>query len=89
VQWRSISTKGPSGRSHGAAIRREGAFTTYELRLPFTELGGLRPAVGGKMGLSIQVNDNDGKGLAARMNWGGGISPSWRPGGFGVVTFTE
>ena len=70
------------------AIRRQGGYTTYEMRLPFTQLGGLRPTVGGKMGLSLQVNDNDGKGLAARMNWGDGISPSWRPSGFGVVTFT-
>ena len=35
------------------------------------------------------VNDNDGGELAAHMNWGGGLSPVWRPANSGVVMFLE
>ncbi|MBM4082670.1 MAG: hypothetical protein FJ278_23390, partial [Planctomycetes bacterium] len=60
----------------------------YELRIPLTELG-VPGALGTKLGLSIQLNDNDGKGRVAQMNWGGGLHPNWFPGNFGVVTFVE
>jgi len=36
-----------------------------------------------------ELNDNDGHGPAAQMNWGGGLSPAWSPAGFGVVTLIE
>ena len=62
--------------------------TTYELRMPFSELG-VQPVFGGKFAFSIQLNDNDGGGLAAHMNWGGGLAPVWRPANFGLVTFVE
>ena len=42
-----------------------------------------------KIGFAIQLNDNDGHGPAAQMNWGGGLSPAWRPESFGVVTLIE
>ena len=63
--------------------------TVYELRIPWGELGGTRPSLGGKVAFSIQVNDSDGEGTVAHLNWGEGISPAWRPQGFGVVTFVE
>lgn len=71
------------------AVLPEQGGCTYEARLPFAELGGLSPTVGGKLGLAIQLNDNDGKGPLAHMNWGEGLSPTWRPEGFGVATFVE
>ncbi len=57
----------------------------YTLRIPWSELG-TTPAFGGKFGFAIQLNDNDGAGLAAHMNWGGGLAPTWRPADFGVIT---
>jgi hypothetical protein len=60
----------------------------YELRIPWSELG-FSPAFGAKFGFAIQLNDNDGQGPAARMNWGGGISPAWHPASFGVITLVE
>ncbi|HVS37695.1 MAG TPA: sugar-binding protein [Gemmataceae bacterium] len=60
----------------------------YALRIPWSELG-VTPAFGGKFGFSIQLNDNDGQGLAAHMNWGGGLSPTWRPADFGIITLVE
>jgi len=47
------------------------------------------PVFGCKFGFSIQLNDNDGDGLAAHMNWGGGLSPTWRPADFGTITLVE
>jgi hypothetical protein len=69
------------------AIRQDKGACTYELCLPFSELGGIEPGFGGKFAFSIQINDNDGSGRVSHMNWGGGLSPVWRPVNFGVVTF--
>jgi hypothetical protein len=74
---------------YALAVKRTAGRTAYEVRLPMAELGGLRPVFGGKFGLSLQLNDNDGGGRAAFMNWGEGLHPVWRPGNFGVVTFVE
>ena len=71
------------------AIRRSEGECVYEVRIPLGELGGVRPRFGGKIGFSVQINDNDGAGLGAHMNWGGGLAPAWRPGRFGIVTFVE
>ncbi|MDP7250436.1 MAG: sugar-binding protein [Planctomycetota bacterium] len=70
------------------AITKTKGECIYEIRIPASELG-LQPGFGGKLGLSLQLNDNDGKGLSAHMNWGGGLSPNWQPGNFGVVTFVD
>ena len=71
-----------------AIVQRDGT-CVYELRIPFGELGRVQPAVGARFGLSIRVNDNDGRGLAAHMDWGEGISPSWCPARLGTVTLVE
>ena len=65
----------------------------YELRIPWSELG-ITPLLGTKFGFSIQLNDSDGhnnkgRGCAAQMNWGGGLSPTWHPAGFGIITLVE
>lgn len=60
----------------------------YELRIPLSELG-IQGVAGTRIGLSLQLNDNDGNGLAAQMNWGGGLFPTWNPLDFGIVTLVE
>jgi hypothetical protein len=60
----------------------------YQLRIPLAELG-IQGVPGTRIGLSLQLNDNDGKGLAAQMNWGGGLTPAWNPMDFGIVTLVE
>jgi hypothetical protein len=62
---------------------------TYELRIPWAELPGVTPEFGAKLGLALQLNDNDGPGLAAQVTWGGGLLPAWSPGAFGVLTLVE
>jgi len=71
---------------HELAVARGEGLTTYELRIPFAELGISGPQVGAKLGLSVQVNDGDGQGLAATMGWGEGLQPAWAPGNLGIVT---
>ncbi len=61
---------------------------TYELRIPLSEIG-IIGDIGTKFGFSIQLNDNDGNGKAAQINWGEGIHPKWSPQNFGMVTFIE
>ena len=68
------------------AIRRQGNKTIYEVKIPWSELGGIRPELGAKFGLSLQLNDNDGTGRAAAMHWGGGLHPAWAPSHFGIAT---
>ena len=70
------------------AVKPTDGRCVYELRIPWSELG-FSPAFGAKLGFSVQLNDNDGHGPAARMNWGGGILPAWYPGNFGVITLVE
>ena len=60
----------------------------YELRIPLVELG-IDGTVGTKLGLSLQLNDNDAQGPAAQINWGDGLYPHWLPDNFGVVTFVS
>ncbi len=71
------------------AVRPGEGRCVYELRIPFSELGGIQPVFGGRFSFSVQINDNDGSGRNAFMNWGGGISPAWQPESFGLVTFVE
>ncbi len=71
------------------AIRRLGTVTIYEVRIPWSELGGFNPAFGAKFGCSLQLNDADAKPLAAQMNWGGGLKPIWSPADFGIVTLLK
>ncbi len=68
------------------AIRHAAGRTVYELRFPVSELG-IGPVPGARIGLAVQLNDNDAEGLAARMNWGEGLSPTWMPDQFGLITF--
>ena len=70
-------------------IKHADGMTIYEIRMPLSELGNIVPAIGTKLGLSLELNDNDGGGRAAAMRWGGGIAPRWMPTSFGVVTFLE
>lgn len=68
------------------AVRHEGVKTTYEIAIPFSDLGGISNVVGGKFGLSIVLNDNDGEGRKASMLWGEGLKPAWSPSAFGMLT---
>jgi len=71
------------------AVSREPGRCTYELRLPWSELGLPGPGLGTRIGLTIRLHDNDGAGPAASMTWGAGVSPGWSPAEFGVLTLVE
>jgi len=70
------------------ARSEERGATTYELAIPWSEIG-VQPSVGAKFGVSLQINDNDGKGKAAVMEWGRGLSPAWDPAYFGIATLID
>jgi hypothetical protein len=67
-------------------VKRDGNRTIYQARLPWSQLGAISPTAGVQFGLSLQLNDNDGKGRAACMTWGDGLQPNWNPSLFGVAT---
>lgn len=73
--------------AYEVAIQRKDDRTFYEVKLPWTELGGITPQLGGRIGLSLSLADNDGGGRAARMLWGQGLEPVWEPTQFGLLTF--
>jgi hypothetical protein len=71
------------------SVQRQETLTTYELRIPWSELGGITAGFGTKFGLSLQLNDNDGAGRVASMTWGDGLQPTWHPRNFGVSTLVN
>ena len=70
------------------AIGRSGDCTTYELFIPWAEVGA-KPVAGLKLGLSLQLDDGDGTAAHGRMNWGAGLTPVWAPSAFGVLTLVD
>lgn len=57
----------------GLVIRREGNRTIYEATVPYSELGvAVKP--GTLIGISLLVNDSDGEGRKAWIEWGGGLA---------------
>ncbi len=68
------------------AVAREGDIVRYELRIPWSEIGGVRPDPGVRIGLSLRLSDADEGGRFARVNWGMGLDPAWSPSSFGVLT---
>ncbi|MDO4575131.1 MAG: sugar-binding protein [Planctomycetia bacterium] len=70
-------------------VHREGNRTIYELAMPWSDLGGPSGRVGTKIGLSLQLTDNDGSGPAALLLWGDGLYPAWSPRTFGMLTLTQ
>ena len=73
---------------YNIAISQKDGVCIYEICIPLSELD-LIGEIGTKAGLSIQINDNDGHGKDAQINWGDGLYPKWSPGNFGVVTFVK
>ncbi len=70
------------------AIVRSGTRTTYEIRMPWSDLGGIDPALGTRIGFSIRVTDNDGADRIGSVTWGKGLEP-WDPSSFGTLTLTN
>ena len=73
---------------YDVAVVRDGDICRYELRIPWSEIGGFRPGIGARLGLSLRLSDLDAGGRFARMNWGMGLDPAWSPANFGVLVLT-
>ena len=67
------------------AVKRAGKDTCYELRIPWTEAGGLRPQPGVRLGLSLRLLDADNGPARGAAAWGRGLAPSWSPNSFGSL----
>ena len=82
VVWRSISENNelPIGEVNSAelVIKREGGYTYYELKLPWSEVKFNKPDfnVINKIGFSMLVNDNDGNGRKGWIAYADGIGKS-------------
>ena len=59
---------------YDVVVKNEGSTTIYEVKMPWSELGGIQPGFGSKIGVSLLLNDNDGAGRAATMAWGDGLN---------------
>jgi hypothetical protein len=60
------------------AVKRFGPVWFYEAAIPWKELAPLRAEAGTVFGLSVLVNDDDGRGRGY-IEWGGGIGDAKRP----------
>jgi hypothetical protein len=74
---------------YDVAIQRDGDVISYELRMPWSEIQGIRPDDGVKLGLSLRLSDADEGGRFLRINWGMGLDPVWSPASFGVLTLVS
>lgn len=71
-------------------VSRKGNKTIYEVKIPWSETGIPRHALGVSFGMSIGLYDCDRpNGPIGKMIWGGGIHPMWIPGAFGQITLVE
>ena len=69
-------------------VKDQAKLTTYEVKIPWSEVKGVVPEVGTKLGLAIRLSDADG-GKFGRINWGLGLDPAWSPESFGSLTLTK
>ena len=74
--------------NYDISVKTANGITTYELRIPWSEVRGCTPQIGAKLGLSLRLSDADG-GSFGRINWGMGLDPAWAPSAFGVLTLTK
>jgi len=71
------------GESH---ITRDGQITRYQVRIPWSELYPLTYSPTMKLRLALAVNDNNGTGRAAHLDWGAGITGDKDPSLYGELT---
>lgn len=61
-------------KSGSCKITRNGETTTYQIRLPWTELYPIAYNPKNRLKISLLVNDNNGDGRAGYLEWGSGIA---------------
>lgn len=75
-RWMAMQGKATGNVKNGElSIERDEnrKLTTYQLRLPWSELYPIQPAAGQSLSFSLLVNDNDGSGRKGFIEWGSGI----------------
>ena len=72
-----------------ATIKREGVKTVYELEIPVKSVFLPELSAGTAIGLSIVVNDNDGKGRKGYLHWGDGIGHTKDPSEYNWMIMEE
>ncbi|MBQ2622029.1 MAG: hypothetical protein IJF84_11880 [Thermoguttaceae bacterium] len=72
------------------AVTQKGNKTTYEIAMPWSDLGGAKGTLGTKLGLSLRLTDADSSDAPeAYLLWGEGLTPVWNPQSFGILTLTK
>jgi hypothetical protein len=64
---------GPGGWLGTLDVRRRGTETTYDVRVPWSDLAPLKPLPGQRFLMDFMVNDNDGFGRRGWLEWTPGI----------------
>jgi hypothetical protein len=67
------------------AVVRSGNTTTYEVKLPLSDLGLSSLAAGDSMGFGAIANENDGSGRDGFIEWTSGIGAGKNPAAFGLL----
>jgi MYXO-CTERM domain-containing protein len=89
VRHRFYAPNGAPAAADTFAITRNGTTTTYEVRIPATDLGLSTFTAGKVFGFSLLVNDNDGTGRDGFLQWTPGIGQAKNPGLYGEVTLAD
>jgi len=80
--------EGPAGEI-SLDILREGAKTVYNVAIPASAIGMKEFKAGSLLGLSILVNENDGKGRKGYLHWGDGIGNGKDPSLYNWISLEE
>jgi MYXO-CTERM domain-containing protein len=85
--WVWKAPPGSSAKGGAFAINRSGTKTTYEVKIPASEIGVHKIADGLAIGFSLLVNDDDGSGRDGYIEWSSGIGQFKSPEEFGEIVF--
>lgn len=72
-----------------AKVVRNGNTTTYEIKIPWSELTVSKEKPKGSLNFSMLINENDKAGRAGFMEWASGIGQGKNPSKFGTVPFNN
>ena len=87
IRHRWAAPTGAPAMANTFAVKRTGSMTTYEVRLPLSDLGLSSLAAGKSAGFGALVNENDGSGRDGFIEWTTGIGWGQKnPGAFGLLT---
>ncbi|MCK5797058.1 MAG: hypothetical protein KAI47_07745, partial [Deltaproteobacteria bacterium] len=85
IRYRWYAPTGSPAMQNTFAVRRSDTTTSYEIKLPLSDIGLSSLTAGVRFSFSALVNENDGQGREGYIEWTSGIGQSKTPANFGEI----